>query len=151
MVKVDPIRMIDISDKKIVHRVAIASGRIYLKHESIQAIKEGTVKKGDPLYTADIASIQAVKKTPHLIPLCHPIPIGAVNTKFNIGLNYVEVTCTVTANYKTGVEMEALTGVSVALLNIWDMVKYLEKDKDGLYPSTEIKDIKVVEKRKTLK
>ena len=149
MVKIDPVRMIDVSDKEIVHRVAKASGRIYLKTETIQAIREGTIKKGDPLYAAEIASIQAAKKTPDLIPLCHPIPIGAVNTEFIIEQDYIEAFCTVTADYKTGVEMEALAGVSIALLNIWDMTKYLEKDEKGQYPSAIIKDIKVVEKRKT--
>jgi len=149
MVKVDPVHMIDVSNKKVVHRVATASGRVYLKPETVKAIQNGTIKKGDPLYAAEIASIQAVKKTPDLIPLCHPIPIGAVNTIFNIEQNYIEAICTVTADYKTGVEMEALTGVSIALLNIWDMTKYLEKDDQGQYPSAIIKDIKVIEKRKT--
>jgi cyclic pyranopterin phosphate synthase len=144
----DPIRMIDISGKDIIQRRATATGKIILKKETIQAIKNSEIKKGDPLTVAEIAAIQAVKKTPDLIPLCHPIPIASVDTSFKIYETHIEVTCTVTANYKTGVEMEALTGVSVALLNIWDLVKYLEKDQNGQYPAAKITDILVLEKRK---
>ncbi|MCW4050455.1 MAG: cyclic pyranopterin monophosphate synthase MoaC [Candidatus Bathyarchaeota archaeon] len=144
----DPIRMIDISEKEIVPRRATAEGRLVLKESTVKVIKDGKVKKGAPLPVAEIASIQAVKKTPDLIPLCHPIPIGQVDTTFTLGNDYIDAKCTVTAHYKTGVEMEALTGVTVALLNIWDMVKYLEKDKDGQYPEARITDIRVTEKRK---
>jgi cyclic pyranopterin phosphate synthase len=140
--------MVDITEKEVVLRTAEAVGRITLKRETIKAIKEGKVKKGDPLVVAEIACIQAVKRTPDLIPMCHNIPIGTVNAAFDVGDNYVEARCRVSATYKTGVEMEALTGVSVALLTIWDMVKYLEKDEGGQYPSTKISDIKVIEKRK---
>jgi cyclic pyranopterin phosphate synthase len=148
MSKKDPIRMIDISDKEVVPRKATATGKIYLKNETIRAIKEGEIKKGDPLTVAEIAAIQAVKNTPDIIPLCHPIPISSVDTRYTIHGDHIEVTCTVTAQYKTGVEMEALTGVSAALLNIWDLIKYLEKDKDGQYPTARITDIAVLEKRK---
>ena len=127
----DPIRMIDISGKDIIPRSATATGKIILKKATILAIKNNEIKKGDPLTVAEIAAIQAVKKTPDLIPLCHPIPISSVDTSFQIHEDHIEVTCTVTAHYKTGVEMEALTGVSVALLNIWDLVKYLEKYPNG--------------------
>jgi len=144
----DPIRMIDISGKDVVPRSATATGKIILKKETIQAIKNGEIKKGDPLTVAEIAAIQAVKKTPDLIPLCHPIPISSVDTSFRIHEKHIEVTCTVTAHYKTGVEMEALTGVSAALLNILDLVKYLEKDQNGQYPTAKITDIRVLEKRK---
>ncbi len=146
--RTDPIRMIDVSDKDVVHREAEAVGRIKLKKETIAAIREGKIKKGDPLTVAEIASIQAVKKTPDLIPLCHPIPITSVSTEFEIGENEIEARCRVVADYKTGVEMEALTGVTVALLNIWDMVKYLEKDEEGQYPTAVITGIRVTEKRK---
>ncbi len=119
-----------------------------LKKETIEAIREGKVKKGDPLAVAEIACIQAVKRTPDLIPMCHQIPLSSVDAAFTLGDDYVEVRCRVSATYKTGVEMEALTGVSVALLNIWDMVKYMEKDEAGQYPTTVITDIRVIEKRK---
>jgi cyclic pyranopterin phosphate synthase len=144
----DSFGMVDISEKEIVPRKAVATGRIILKRETIAAIRSGKVKKGDPLAVAEIACIQAVKKTPELIPMCHNIPLDNVDAHFIINDNSVEVRCSVTATYKTGVEMEALTGVSVALLTIWDMVKYLEKDEQGQYPSTKITDVTVTEKRK---
>ena len=144
----DPIKMIDITDKEIVHRRAVAKGTIRLRKETIQAIISGEIKKGDPLIVAEISGIQAVKKTPDLIPMCHPIPIGGVEMEFKTGSDKIEATCSVTADYKTGLEMEALTGVSVALLNIWDMVKYLEKGPRGDYATAEISDIRVIEKVK---
>ena len=140
--------MVDVSKKDIVPREAEAVGRIRLKKETVKAIREGKVKKGSPLAAAEIACIQAVKKTSDLIPLCHNIPIGSVDADFILGDDWVEARCRVTAIYRTGVEMEALTGVSVGLLTIWDMVKYLEKDAKGQYPSTLITDIRVTEKRK---
>jgi len=144
----DKIRMIDISSKEVVYRRAVARGIIRLRKETIESIKLGKIKKGDPLVVAEIAGIQAVKKTPELIPMCHQIPIEGVDIEFKIRKDTIEAICKVTANYKTGVEMEALTGVSIALLNIWDMVKYLEKDPDGNYPLTEITEIRVIEKVK---
>jgi len=146
--KVDPFGMVDIAGKEAVPRTAEAVGLIHLKKETITAIKVGKMKKGDPLAVAEIACIQAVKRTPDLIPMCHQVPISSVNTEFTLGQDYIEARCRVSATYKTGVEMEALTGVSVALLTIWDMVKYMEKDEAGQYPATNITDIKVVEKRK---
>ena len=144
----DPFGMVDISEKEIVPRKAEATGRIILKKETVAAIRSGKVKKGDPLAVAEIACIQAVKKTPDLIPMCHNIPLGNVDAHFTLNDDSVEVRCSVTATYRTGVEMEALTGVSVGLLTIWDMVKYLEKDDQGQYPSTKITDVIVTEKRK---
>jgi cyclic pyranopterin phosphate synthase len=144
----DPIRMVDISGKEMVPRSATATGRLKLKKETMEAIREGRIKKGDPLTVAEVAAIQAVKKTPDLIPLCHNIPLGSVDVKFTLGEEEVAAACTVNAVYRTGVEMEALTGVSVALLNVWDMVKYLEKDMEGQYPDAVITDIRVTEKRK---
>ena len=140
--------MVDITRKDAVPRTAEAVGRIILKKATIGAIRSGKVKKGDPLAVAEIACILAVKKTPELIPMCHNIPIGSVDADFTLGEAWVEARCKVTAIYKTGVEMEALTGVSVSLLTIWDMVKYLEKNKEGQYPSAKITDIIVKEKRK---
>ena len=148
MRKEKPVKMIDISEKEVVHREAEAVGRIGLKVETIEAIKEGKVEKGDPLKVAEVASIQAVKRTPETIPLCHPIPLTSVTTEFDLGDDDIEARCRVTADYKTGVEMEALVGVTAALLTVWDMVKYLEKDDEGQYPSTVITGVRVVEKRK---
>ncbi len=144
----DPVRMVDISGKEVVHRTAEAVGRISLRKETVAAVRDGRIEKGDPLTVAEVACIQAVKRTPDLIPLCHPIPIDSVDADFELGEDYVEARCRVAADYRTGVEMEALTGVAVALLNVWDMVKYLEKDEGGQYPTAEITGIRVVEKRK---
>jgi len=144
----NPVKMIDISEKEVVHREAEAVGRIQLKKGTVGAIRAGKVKKGNPLSVAEVASILAVKRTPETIPLCHPIPITSVTTEFRLDDDHIEARCRVTADYKTGVEMEALAGVTAALLTIWDMVKYLEKDDGGQYPSTAITGVKVVEKRK---
>ncbi|MFB3765610.1 MAG: cyclic pyranopterin monophosphate synthase MoaC [Methanotrichaceae archaeon] len=140
--------MVDITDKPPVQRTATATGLIRLKESTIDKIKSGQIKKGDALATARIAAILAIKDTPRIIPMCHPIPVTGVDVEFQIEHEIVKATVTVTSVGKTGVEMEALTGVAAALLNIWDMVKYLEKDETGNYPETEIKEIKVVEKRK---
>ena len=148
LTRVDPFGMVDITDKEAVLRTAEAVGRIILRRETIEAIRAGKVRKGDPLAVAEIACIQAVKKTPDLIPMCHNIPLGSIDADFTVEEDHIEARCRVSATYKTGVEMEAVTGVSVALLTIWDMVKYIEKNKAGQYPSMKITDIRVVEKRK---
>ena len=141
--------MIDISKKDVVLRTAKASGKILLKEDTIKRIKNNQVQKGDVLTIAKIAAINAVKKVPDLIPLCHPIPINHVSVDFEFeSNNNVKVSCTVKSFAKTGVEMEALMGVNVALLNIWDVVKMYEKDDYGQYPFTIINDIKVDEKIK---
>jgi cyclic pyranopterin phosphate synthase len=146
--RVDPLRMVDISDKEVVHREAEAVGTISLREETIAAIRDGKVRKGDPLQAAELACILAVKKTPEIVPLCHPIPITSVEADFELGQETIQARCRVSADYKTGVEMEALVGVTAAILNIWDMVKYLEKDDEGQYPYTVINGVRVTEKRK---
>jgi len=141
--------MIDISEKDTIPRIATASGRIKLKKETIERIKNNQVKKGDVITIAKIAAINSVKKVPDLIPLCHPIPINNIDIDFEIENDtIIKVSCKVKSIAQTGVEMEALTGVGVALLNIWDVVKMYEKDEKGQYPSTLIYDIKVEEKIK---
>ena len=144
----DPIKMIDVSGKETVARKAVATGVIKLKASTVDAIRKGEIKKGDPLTVGEIAAILAVKNTPDLIPLCHNIPIGKAHVEYRLGETTIETRCTVTTYARTGVEMEALAGVTVALLNIWDMTKYLEKDEDGQYPDTVITDIRVIEKVK---
>jgi cyclic pyranopterin phosphate synthase len=144
----DRAQMVDISAKGDVVREAIASGKIFLRPETLAAIREGTVVKGNVLATARVAATLAVKKTPDLIPMCHQIPISSISVDFVEGSGYLEATVIVKMTGKTGVEMEALTGVSVALLTVWDMVKSAEKDKDGQYPVTRITDVRVVEKKK---
>lgn len=140
--------MIDISKKDVILRIATASGKIYLKKETIERIEEKKVEKGDVITIARIAGTNAVKKVPDLIPLCHPIPINGIDFKFQILNDFIEVTCSVKSYAKTGVEMEALTGVSTALLNIWDVVKMYEKDEDGQYPNSKISEIMVDKKIK---
>ncbi|MFX1317015.1 MAG: cyclic pyranopterin monophosphate synthase MoaC [Promethearchaeota archaeon] len=141
--------MIDISEKDSIQREAKASGKIYLKKETVEIIKKKEVKKGDVFTIAKISAINAVKKVPEIIPLCHPIPINNVKVDFEIeDQNSIKVTCVVKSIAKTGVEMEALTGVSAALLNIWDVVKMYEKNEKGQYPSTLISEIKVEKKIK---
>ncbi len=141
-------RMVDISNKEDLTRIAIARGRIYLHPETINHIQNNSIKKGDPLQVAQFASLLAAKNTPILIPLCHQIPLTDVVTEFKLMDDYVEVTVTVKAIAKTGVEMEALISVCAALTNIWDMTKYLEKDTKGQYPTTRISDIQVIKKIK---
>jgi len=100
------------------------------------------------LATARVAATIAVKDTPRIIPMCHTILLGAITVDFAEGDGYIEATVTTKSTGKTGVEMEALTGVSVALLTVWDMVKSAEKDEHGQYPVTRIENIHVVEKKK---
>jgi len=145
---INPVDMVDVSEKPIVHRGAEAAGKIVLKKETLEAVRSGTIKKGDPFPVAEVGGILAAKKVSELIPLCHPIPLTKVDVSFKVAEDHVEAKCTVIADYKTGVEMEALTGVTMALLNLWDMVKYLEKDEKGQYPTARITDVRVVEKRK---
>ncbi|HJK78753.1 cyclic pyranopterin monophosphate synthase MoaC [Methanocorpusculum vombati] len=142
------VHMVDVTPKPDVPREATASGRIYLRPETLKAIAEGTVVKGNVLATAQVAGTMAVKQTWALIPMCHPIPVGAVTVSFVQTGEYIEISCRVKTFGKTGIEMEALTGASVALLTIWDMVKSAEKDENGQYPVTRIEGVHVVEKIK---
>ena len=142
------VHMVEVGDKPIIKRTALARGKIKLQEETIELIEKGELKKGNVLTTAQIAAIQAVKNTPQMIPLCHPIPIGGVEVEFEVNTVSIEVTVQVSSTGKTGVEMEAITGVSVGLLTIWDMVKSVEKDENGQYPSTAITDIEVIRKEK---
>ncbi len=147
----DKAKMVDISNKEEVSRRAKASGEIKLKPETIEAIKNKKIIKGSVLETARIASIMAIKNTSSVIPMCHQIPITGIDVQFDMGNDNVKVTVDVRTIGKTGVEMEALHGVSVALLTIWDMVKSAEKDETGNYPFTAIKNIRVLEKIKERK
>jgi cyclic pyranopterin phosphate synthase len=142
------IRMVDISEKPPAWREAVAWGRIRLKPSTIQLIREGRVEKGDVEAVARLAAIMAVKKTPEIVPLCHPIPITWVGVDVETGSSHVDITVTVRTTARTGVEMEALTGVAAALLAVWDMVKKYEKDEAGQYPYTLIEGIRVLRKIK---
>jgi cyclic pyranopterin phosphate synthase len=140
--------MVDVGQKSIINRRAKAAGRILLSPDTIRQIQDGKVKKGDPLLVAEIAAMNAAKQTHLLIPHCHQIPLDAVETTFEFLEDAIQVSCLVSAQAKTGVEMEALVGVSMALNTLWDMVKYLEKDAAGQYPATAITDIRVLKKVK---
>lgn len=141
-------KMVDITEKQPVLRIAKAKGKIKLKQETIKRIKEEKVKKGDVEETSTLTSIQAVKKVPELLPLCHPIPLTDIDVTIKIKGTNVIVATKVKSVGKTGCEMEALTGTTLALLNIWDMTKAYEKDEKGQYPLTKIQDVRVVKKVK---
>jgi cyclic pyranopterin phosphate synthase len=140
--------MVDVGEKPVIHRMAQAAGRIFLSKDTVGIIREGKVKKGDPLQAAEIAAMNAAKQTHLLIPHCHQIPLETVRVDFDVSEDRVDATCLVKTHAKTGVEMEALVGVTMALNTIWDMVKYLEKDEQGQYPSTRMADIRVLKKEK---
>ena len=134
--------MVDVGDKPISHRMARAKGQVVLLATTVEMIKKGLMKKGDVLTVAKIAGIQAAKKTSELIPLCHPLIINKIDVELTIDENLpgIQIEASVITDGKTGVEMEALTAVSVAGLTIYDMIKAVEK-------SARIENIRLVEKR----
>ena len=134
-------RMVDVSSKLSSVRTAVAAGRISLGEETISLIEQNGIAKGNVLATARIAGIQAAKKTSELIPLCHPLPLSNVDVEISLGAHSAEVKCTARTVAQTGVEMEALTGVSVALLTIYDMCKAVDKDM-------QISNVRLLEKMK---
>jgi cyclic pyranopterin phosphate synthase len=123
------IRMVDVGGKDDTERVAVAKGEIRVRPQTLRLITEGDAPKGDVLATAQIAGIMAAKRTHDLIPLCHPLPLTKIAIDFEIdeGSSRIEITATVRCTGKTGVEMEALTAVSIAALTIYDMAKAVEK------------------------
>ena len=131
--------MVDISDRPVTERVASASGKVLLSEEVLSLIANGATPKGDVIATARVAGIMGAKKTSELIPLCHPIAISSVNVELAIVSDGVEISSTVKINDRTGVEMEALTAVSITALTIIDMVKALD-------PSATITNVRVDEK-----
>jgi cyclic pyranopterin phosphate synthase len=141
-------KQVDISKKPIVYRSATATGRIRLKPSTIELVKKGKLEKGDPVALATMAAILGVKQTPVVVALSHPLKIESTLPRVELGKDWAQVTVTVSAHDKTGVEMEALTAVSVALLNFWDVVKAYEKDSNGQYPHTQIEFIRVSRKVK---
>ena len=121
------VRMVDISGKPVLRRVALAEGMIALQPETISRIEANQMAKGNVLATARIAAIQAVKRTDELIPLCHALPVHHVEIEFETGESGILIRCRVTTSAQTGVEMEALTGVSIGVLAIYDMCKAIDK------------------------
>jgi cyclic pyranopterin phosphate synthase len=134
-------RMVDVSAKPVSARTAVAEGRIALAKETVALIRKNEIAKGDVIATARLAGIQAAKRTAHLIPLCHTIPLSEVKIDIELQKNGATVACTARTVAQTGVEMEALTGVSVALLTIYDMCKAVDK-------AMEIGEVRLVKKTK---
>jgi cyclic pyranopterin phosphate synthase len=120
-------RMVDVSDKAVTARSATAAGSVRLSAECVSALRDGSIPKGDALAVARIAGIQGAKKTPDLIPLCHPLFLSGVDVLTEVTDHGVEITATVRTTERTGVEMEALTAVSVAALAVIDMVKAIDR------------------------
>ena len=123
-------RMVDVTDKAVTHRRAVAAGEVHMAPETLQKIKDGTMKKGDVLAVAQVAGIQAAKHNWELIPMCHPLPLTGIDITFALSDDpcMVEIRAAVTCTGVTGVEMEALTAVSVAALTIYDMCKAVQRD-----------------------
>jgi cyclic pyranopterin phosphate synthase len=134
-------QMVDVSAKPLSARTAVATGKIRLHRETLNLIANDQISKGDVLATARIAGIQAAKQTAHLIPLCHTLPLGEVRIDIVTSNNFADVTCTARTVSQTGVEVEALTGVAIALLTIYDMCKAVDKEMSIL-------DIHLIEKTK---
>ena len=135
-------RMVDVGDKAETHRVAVAGGSIRMRPETFELVRSGSAKKGDVLGVARVAGIQAAKRTSELVPLCHPVPLTSVSVDFALddAGSRVECRVTVECTARTGVEMEALTAVQVALLTIYDMCKAVDR---GMV----MEDIRLLEKR----
>jgi cyclic pyranopterin phosphate synthase len=133
-------RMVDVSGKTPTAREAVATGRITMSAEAARAIAEGSAKKGDVIAVARVAGIMAAKRTSDLIPLCHPLPLTKITLDLDVDDSGVTATATVATDGKTGVEMEALTAVGVALLTVYDMAKAIDK-------AMEIDGIRLLEKR----
>lgn len=134
-------QMVDVSAKPVSARSAVAEGRIALAKETVALIRKNEIAKGDVIATARLAGIQAAKRTAHLIPLCHTIPLSEVKIEIELSKQGATVTGTARTVAQTGVEMEALTGVSVALLTIYDMCKAVDKEM-------EIDSVRLLEKTK---
>jgi cyclic pyranopterin phosphate synthase len=135
-------RMVDVGAKPDSERLAVAGGAVYMKPDTLRLIREGALKKGDVLTIAKIAGIMAAKRTSELIPLCHPIPLNKIDVELTLDeeANAVRIISTARTTGKTGVEMEALTAVSVAALTIYDMAKAVDREM-------RLGDIRLLEKR----
>ena len=120
-------RMVNVGAKPVQQRRALAAGALVCQPATIRALRAQALPKGDVLAVARVAAVQAVKRTADLIPLCHPLPIEYIEVSFRLGKDRLEITCAVATSAKTGVEMEALTGVSVAALTLYDMCKAVDK------------------------
>jgi cyclic pyranopterin phosphate synthase len=134
-------RMVDVGEKAVVRRTATAAGRVRMSPETVSLLRERALPKGDALNTARIAGVMAAKRTPDLIPLCHGLNLTAVDVEFEVGEDEIDIVATARASDRTGVEMEALTAVSVAALTVYDMCKAVDK---GMV----IEEVRLLEKTK---
>jgi cyclic pyranopterin monophosphate synthase len=141
-------RQRDVGGKPRVARRAVVTGTLRVSSTTRRAIRARRVEKGDPIAAGELAGLLAMKRTPELIPHCHAVALTSSRIDLGVSPVGVRVRAEAEAVDRTGVEMEALVGASVALLTVWDMVKYLEKDDRGLYPRTSLGPIRVVTKRK---
>jgi cyclic pyranopterin monophosphate synthase len=142
-------RQKDVGAKPRVHRHAVVSGELAVSAATRRAVRAGRVEKGDPIAAGELAGLLAMKRTPELIPHCHSVAMTSSRVELTVSSRGVRVRAEAEAVDRTGVEMEALVGASIALLTVWDMVKYLEKDDRGLYPRTSLGPIRVVSKKKS--
>ena len=140
--------IIDVGSKPVVAREAVASGVLRLSAASLDVVANGRSPKGDVREASSVAVIQAVKETPRMLPHCHPIPIEGCSVDWVLEEGALRCTVSVRTHWTTGVEMEALCGVNAGLLCAWDMLKSIEKDDDGQYPSAVIGDVRVLRKSK---
>ena len=134
-------RMVDVGQKAVVRRTATAAGRVRMSPETVSLLRERALPKGDALNTARIAGVMAAKRTPDLIPLCHGLNLTAVDVEFEVGEDEIDIVATARASDRTGVEMEALTAVSIAALTVYDMCKAVDK---GMV----IEEVRLLEKTK---
>ena len=140
--------VVDITEKSIIKRTAKATGLLKISKAARIAINNNEVKKGNVIEASTIAAIQAVKETPRIIPHCHPVPLEGCDVNWRLDNDGLRCDVSVVAHYKTGIEMEAITGVCAGLLCALDMIKSFEKDSTGQYPNTEICDVRIIEKLK---
>lgn len=141
-------RQKDVGLKPSIPRRAVATGTLLLSAATRRAVRARRVEKGDPIAAGELAGLMAMKRTPELIPYCHSVGLTASRVEIAVSARGVRVLAEASTVGPTGVEMEALVGATIALLTVWDMVKYLEKDGRGLYPNTSLGPVRVTVKRK---
>ena len=141
-------RQVDVGGKPVVARRAVAVGQLSLGRSTREAVRRRRVEKGDPIAAGELAGLLAMKRTSDLIPHCHAVRLTSSRVDVALGPRGVGARAEASALDRTGVEMEALVGATIALLTVWDMVKYLEKDRRGLYPRTRLGPVRVLSKSK---
>jgi len=141
--------IVDVGSKPILAREAVATGILVLSPDSLDVVANGRSPKGDVREASTVAAIQSVKETPRMLPHCHLIPIEGCTVAWDVEETGLRCTVSVRTHWNTGVEMEALCGVSAGLLCAWDMLKSFEKDENGQYPNSMINELRVISKKKS--